>query len=211
MLGNITVSFDSLSLSLSHLTHTHTHTHTHTGTHQHQRASKTMFTGYIEAHHVVCGGKLFWHDPHDNVATMAAKSSKTLTSLVSESSMSGDLTVQMLSEENDTKKEIMDEDEEDIKRATELREAFYRNVAFMSGDSTISNSSSDNTVIGQYTNNTNSTIDFTIRSRGHSGEDVVKTGHLKYIDLRGCDVENMNNDGTKDILITGLKDDEKRM
>ena len=123
-------------------------------------------------------GRLFWHDPHDDVATMAVSSS-TLSSLIGEVGKEdkvGDLTVEMMSsmEELQIKRkekvEKDDEEEEEEERAKErgikLREAFYRNVAIMSGEE----STDSNTVIGRFsTMSSNKTIDFTI-SKGKDGD-----------------------------------------
>ena len=164
---------------------------------------------------MICGGRLFWHDPQDDVATMAVSSSKTLSSLVSKSGddISGDLTVKMLSsEDHENEAEVEkkqesddDDDEENMKRrGAELRDAFYRKVAIMSGENAISSSDK---VIGRFcTTSSNKTIDFTI-SKGKDGD--VTTGHLKYIDLCGCEANFKSGEGANMIYIKGLKDEKR--
>ena len=123
---------------------------------------------------------MFWHDPHDDVATMAVSSSKTLSSLIGEVGKEdkvGDLTVEMMSSMKELqikRKEKVEKDEEEEEeeeerakeRGIQLREAFYRNVAIMSGEE----STDSNTVIGRFsTMSSNKTIDFTI-SKGKDGD-----------------------------------------
>ena len=120
---------------------------------------------------------MFWHDPHDDVATMAVSSSKTLSSLIGEvgkEDKAGDLTVEMMSSmklhiKKEEKEKVEEEDEEEERakeRGAKLREAFYRNVAIMSGE----DSTDSNTVIGSFsTTSSNKTIDFTL-SKGKDGD-----------------------------------------